>query len=175
MQWMGSCVHQKYTTIICVFKCCNNCCNIWVSHVPYATVTNLSTEDIVHHVVSCLFVPIIGCLCPFGKIVAVSNLGMCGIPGAIDYFLLTCVKHNFVGKQRKIHKSVVKLLRWPLMFLSSYLSIVGLMQGVLDTQPNYVKAAMLPGMFLHSFNAVYYCDKVVGNYNLTKQSIVKKN
>lgn len=139
--------------------------------------TNLSTEDIIHHVVSCLFVPIIGCLCPFGKIVALSNLGMCGIPGAIDYFLLTCVKHNIVDKttEKYVNRWLNLMLRWPLMFLSSYLGIVGLIQGVLDTQPNYVKSAMLLGMFLHSFNAVYYCDKVVGNYHLTKQSIVKKN
>ena len=70
--------------------------------------TNLSTEDLVHHVVSCLFVPIIGCICPYGKIVAVCNLGMCGIPGMIDYFLLACVKHDIVERTTEKFKGIFR-------------------------------------------------------------------
>ena len=134
--------------------------------------TNLSNEDIIHHVVSCLFVRIIGCLCPFGKVVAVSNLGMCGIPGMIDYFLLACVKHDMVDRitEKYVNRWLNLLLRWPLMLLASYIGLVGLAQGVLNDQPNYIIVAMLLGFFLHSFNAVYYCDKVVGNFHITNFS-----
>ena len=57
--------------------------------------TNLTTEDVIHHLVSCVLNVGIGIVCPFGKPVALSNLVMCGIPGGTDYFLLTLVKCAF--------------------------------------------------------------------------------
>ena len=49
-------------------------------------------EEWIHHIVSCAIVPAIGLNMPFARVVDVSNLGMCGIPGGIDYLLLALQK-----------------------------------------------------------------------------------
>eukprot|EP00122_Pirum_gemmata_P007539 Pgem_evm1s6919 len=57
---------------------------------------------------------------------------------------------------------------WPLMFLTAYVGLAGLFRGGLNDQPSYMIGLMILGTILHSFNAVYYCDKVVGNYHIKK-------
>ncbi len=130
---------------------------------------NLTTEDLVHHIVSCLIVPAIGILCPYGKVVTIVNLGMCGVPGGIDYFLLTLVKYEVMDKltEKRINRWLNLVLRWPLMLLSVYLIMVGFGQGKFSDLSGYVQFLIVLGGALHSLNAVYYCDKVVGNYHVS--------
>ena len=139
--------------------------------------TGISKEDWIHHIVSCVIVPAIGLNFPFGRVVDVSNLGMCGIPGGVDYFLLALQKSNARCApsrlvQKRISALMNLLLRWPLMLLSSYMFFVGWTNGTLDiVVPNnllWMPFVMLIGVVLHTANAAYYAHKVIGNYQITQ-------
>lgn len=134
----------------------------------------ISAEDWVHHLVSCVLVPIIGVGCPFGRVVSVSNLGMCGIPGGIDYALLAGVKLGVVPRmaEKNINSMLNLLLRWPLMLLSTYLFGLGWLNGTLAGASArgaqlWVRFLMAVAVLLHTANAAYYAQKVIGNAHVT--------
>ena len=136
--------------------------------------TGIKTEDWIHHVVSCAVTPAIGIMLPFGRVLDVSNLGMCGIPGGVDYFLLALQKceASFAPSrvmQKKVSALMNLLLRWPLMLLSAYMFFVGWNNGSLAAgSPALAPWLMLVAVLLHSTNAAYYCHKVIGNYHVVK-------
>ena len=68
---------------------------------------NINTEELIHHIVSCFIVPSIGILLPFGNTIPICNIAMCGIPGAIDYFLIILVKYKIIHKITE--KSIVEV------------------------------------------------------------------
>ena len=73
-----------------VVKLCRPCLVVIVKQIPKQIV--LHFQVLAHHIVSCAIVPAIGLNMPFARVVDVSNLGMCGIPGGIDYLLLALQK-----------------------------------------------------------------------------------
>jgi hypothetical protein len=128
--------------------------------------SNLSKEDWLHHIISSVLVPIIAFIFPFSHILSLSNIVMCGIPGGIDYFMLFLVKLNFLDKltEKRINRFLNLLIRWPFMFLCFYIFTVNVIR--LNIKSNYLYL-MFFGFCLHLTNAIYYCDKVIGNYYLT--------
>ena len=134
----------------------------------------ISAEDWIHHLVSCVFVPAIGIGCPFGRAVSLSNLGMCGIPGGIDYALLAGVKMGVVPRlvEKKVNSMLNLLLRWPIMLVTAYLFAVGWHNGTLAGASArgalpWVRGLMALGVLLHTANAAYYAQKVIGNFHVT--------
>ena len=74
------------------------------------------------------------------------------------------------------------LLRWPLMLLSSYMFVVGWLNGTLGKVSSHalVPWMMLLAVVLHTANAAYYAHKVIGNYQITQylselEDMKKKN
>tara|TARA_B110000090_G_scaffold199573_1_gene239635 strand:+ start:37 stop:789 length:753 start_codon:yes stop_codon:yes gene_type:complete len=133
--------------------------------------TGIDRETVVHHIVSCVVTPAIGIMLPFGRVLDVSNLGMCGIPGGVDYLLLALMKSQVSCapsrlSQKRVSALMHLLVRWPLMLLSAYMFLVGWNSGMLEASSAnaVVPWLMLLAVFLHSANAVYYCHKVIGNY-----------
>lgn len=129
--------------------------------------SNLTIEDWLHHLVSAVFVAGLGIYLPFGKCPSLANLTMCGIPGGIDYFLLVLVKYNLINKmtEKFINRYLNLLIRWPIMFLASYIFFINVYHLNVDIR---FLPIMILGMSLHCYNAIYYCDKVIGNYYLRK-------
>ena len=86
-----------------------------------------------YHVVSCIIVPIVGICAPFGKVVSISNLGMCGLPGAIDFTLLAGVKYGVVDRvtEKRVNSLLNLMIRFPLQLLASYAFCVGWSNGTL--------------------------------------------
>jgi len=125
--------------------------------------SNLNIEDLIHHFVSAILLPIIGVFLPYGNVMSLSNLTMCGIPGGIDYLLLFLVKQNYLGKltEKKINRFLNLLIRWPIMFLSAYIFLINSYHNNVQTDYIVIMNILLG---LHCINAVYYCDKVIGNY-----------
>ena len=135
--------------------------------------SGISTEDWIHHVVSCIIVPVVGICAPFGKVVSISNLGMCGLPGAIDYALLAGVKYGVVDRvmEKRVNSVLNLIIRFPLQLLASYAFCVGWSNGTLSKTTEmggerWVQIAMSIAVALHTFNAAYYCQKVIGNYHV---------
>jgi hypothetical protein len=129
--------------------------------------SDLTLEDWLHHLISSIFVAGLGVYLPFGKIPSLANLVMCGFPGGVDYFMLFLVKLGLLDKmtEKLVNRYLNLIIRWPIMFLSSYFLILNIYHQ--NTNNNYV-IFMLIGMLLHCSNAIYYCDKVIGNYYLRK-------
>ena len=131
----------------------------------YLSFTNLSFDDYIHHFVSCLLVPSIGIIFPFGRLPSLCNIGMCGIPGGIDYFLLFLVKYNIINKmtEKNLNRWLNLIIRWPIMFMTSYIFLINLHKLNIHFLSLYL---MFIGMLLHLLNAIYYCEKVIGNYHI---------
>ena len=90
---------------------------------------------------------------------------MCGIPGGIDYFLLFLVKYNIINKmtEKNLNRWLNLIIRWPIMFMTSYIFMINLHKLNINLiQLNF----MIFGMLLHLLNAIYYCEKVIGNYHV---------
>lgn len=131
----------------------------------YLCFTNLSFDDYIHHLVSCLIVPAIGIILPTGRLPSLCNLGMCGIPGGIDYLLLFLVKYNIIDKltEKNINRWLNLVIRWPIMYTMTYIFFL----NINKINFYFYKILCSIGAFLHVFNAIYYCEKVIGNYHVS--------
>ena len=131
----------------------------------------LKREDWVHHLGSSIIVPIIGLTNPFGRVISLSNFVMCGLPGGIDYLLLSLVKYCYIDKmtEKRINRWLNLLIRMPGQMLSYYILIVNYYHGMVEWY-----SFMFIAMFFHTLNSIYYCNKVVGNYHVCEYEI-KKN
>ena len=132
---------------------------------------HLSREDWIHHIGSSFIIPIIGHMNPFGRMISLSNFVMCGLPGGIDYLLLSLVKYCYIDKitEKRINRWLNLLLRMPGQMLSYYILIINYYHGMVEWY-----SLMFLAMFLHTLNSIYYCNKVVGNYHVCEYEI-KKN
>ena len=138
--------------------------------------SGLSREDFLHHTISGVAVPACGLVFPFGLILGIVNFSMCGFPGGVNYSALTCVKLGYMDslRQKRLDCGLNLVIRMPLMLLALYQMALGLISGEVlplsgsnSSYQNHLSlAAMLVAGSLHGFNAVYYCDKVVGNYHV---------
>ena len=137
---------------------------------------NINTEELIHHIVSCFIVPFIGIILPLGNTIPICNIAMCGIPGAIDYFMLILVKYKIIHKitEKSINRWLNLLIRWPIFLLSVYILLFNLIRKNLE-YGIITKLLLLLCVFLHSFNAVYYCEKVIGNYHVTLIKMKSEN
>lgn len=139
---------------------------------------NLSLEDWIHHVISSMLVACIAVNLPYGYMVNLCNIGMCGLPGGLDYLLLVGVKYNYISRMtEKKYNSLLNVgLRWPIILVSFYLFCLGFYNGVVLRHvekmcDSYMcQCCVLMGMFMgilmHIFNGVYYTQKVIGNYHV---------
>ena len=137
--------------------------------------TALTLEDILHHTVNCGLNVAIGIGCPFGRTVALSNFAMCGLPGGIDYFLLILVKLKFLAPmwEKRLNRFLNLVIRYPLQFLCSYICLLNMYLGNVNGGV-FTCFCMVLALSLHYLNALYYCDKVVGNYHVKLLETNKK-
>eukprot|EP01001_Neometanema_parovale_P007918 NODE_4201_length_1101_cov_109.856851_g4003_i0.p1 GENE.NODE_4201_length_1101_cov_109.856851_g4003_i0~~NODE_4201_length_1101_cov_109.856851_g4003_i0.p1 ORF type:complete len:282 (+),score=61.32 NODE_4201_length_1101_cov_109.856851_g4003_i0:54-848(+) len=136
-----------------------------------ATGGNVSREDLIHHLVSGIGVAVIGCLCPYGLLVPHCNYFMCALPGGIDFVLIAMLKYDLVGRmtEKWINRWLNLLCRMPGMMFSCYVGFLNIMKGNTMHVPIWLQCVMVFGGLAHLANSIYYCDKVVGNYHVTKQ------
>lgn len=107
--------------------------------------TNLSREDVIHHLANAFIAAAIGISCPFGYVVALSNLAMCGIPGGLDYLMLTLVKLGWMdGMTEKFYNRWLNLVvRWPLQLLVTYIGLLNYAHGNVDFAPKYMLVSIV--------------------------------
>tara|TARA_Y100000114_G_C11715122_1_gene305535 strand:+ start:158 stop:682 length:525 start_codon:yes stop_codon:yes gene_type:complete len=128
-------------------------------------IEELSMETMIHHIIGAIINPIITLFYPMGKLPVMHNIILCGIPGGIDYFLLILVKYNIIEKikEKQINRFLNLLVRWPFIFLSNYLILLNIYNN------NIVLPILIYlSIFINNFNAIYFCDKVIGNYYISK-------
>ena len=131
-------------------------------------VEELSLETILHHIIGAIINPLITVYNPVGKLPVIHNIMLCGIPGGIDYLLLYFVKMNIIERmtEKKINRFLNLLVRWPFIFLSNYLILLNVYNN------NFVIPLIIfVSIIINNFNAIYFCDKVIGNYHITNSKL----
>jgi hypothetical protein len=133
--------------------------------------SKLTTEDLIHHIVSCGLVVALGLSFPYGNVGGLCDIVMCGVPGGIDYIMLILVKLGWLHKttEKYWNRWLNLLCRFPGMALAFYLILISL-----DWSNNFWHSlGNFAAPTLHVINAIYYCDKVVGNYHVVTTSTLQ--
>lgn len=134
-------------------------------HVYHVARFRLTTDDVFHHG---LFLPTVcipgmvydwGCLCNW----LVSFV--CGVPGAVDYFVLAMQKEGRLGgwNQKRLSANLNVWVRLPGTLTGTVIAAVLYRQGVAKGVPTW---ALITQVVFLSFNVLYYTKQSVLNYAL---------
>ena len=137
---------------------------IMILHIFHIYAMPCTTEDYIHHAVSVGLVGGIGCTVPWGYILNLMNFFICGLPGGIDYVLLFLVKAGLLKKltEKRVNSQLNLMIRWPGIAISSYIAVMAKFNAGSAPIPGWLPIFSV--VLLHSLNASYYCQKVIGNY-----------
>ena len=130
--------------------------------------SNLTSEDLVHHFVNTFLVAVIGIALPIGKMISLSNLGMCGLPGGIDYAMLVAVKKGLIQPitEKRVNRYLNLLIRFPIQMFLAYIVVSSHFNGnEAFGQFSYPTLAIIVACSaLQLMNCIYYTMKVIENY-----------
>ena len=123
---------------------------------------NIQIVDWVHHIV---MLTILTFTYSFKAGTYVANYNMfflSGLPGGIDYFMLTLVKY---GKMSNLQEKYINCklniwIRGPGIIVGAYLIFLQYMRGLLET-PAFIMAFTLIGLI---WNAQYFTERIISNY-----------
>ena len=123
-----------------------------------------STADWVHH---CVFVSIIGgCGLYFegGPLTNLVALFMCGLPGALDYVMLSLVKHGHLAPlvEKAWNARINVWIRSPGMLLCTFCAYQATRHGPESEATRHPLIALLVSIII-IVNAQYYMQRVTGN------------
>ena len=129
----------------------------------------LSLSDKLHHIIGAQVCSCIAFFCP-QRIISTSNFFMCGFPGGIDYILLTMEKYNLISTltEKRINCFLNLCIRLPGQYITTAFFLIYINNSDLFYKNFYLLAFVILAMFLHIFNAIYYADLVVRNYEQKK-------
>lgn len=129
---------------------------------------NLQWIDWLHHILMVAVGAPLLITGEVGPLMNFNNFWMCGVPGGIDYFMLLCVKQGWMSPlTEKKHNTTINVwMRAPFLVCTGTLVFVqGFVQAV-STVPSYVKLTRYFLMFLACWNALFFMERVVGNYHV---------
>jgi len=147
-------------------------------HFYHMVAFNLNENDLFHHL---LFVPIIGGIrftYPWGAAGNVLCFFICGLPGAIDYFMLAAVKAGKMNKftEKRVNCSINTWIRGP--------GIVGFCTICLccwcKPYPGTPESDIMPAWLfvlcggVTFFNGMHYAQRVIGDYYIKKREFYTK-
>ena len=139
-------------------------------HLYHCVAFPLRAEDIFHHLT---FVSILcGLAIPFKWVGGVANNFGCfflsGLPGGIDYVMLTCVAQGWMNKMtEKVWCARINVwLRGPSM--SCYL-LLGWISFIHDSSRKYHWTVLFVIVMLHFYNGQHYAEQAVASYAVHKE------
>jgi hypothetical protein len=138
--------------------------------------SNLNWVDWVHHgLMVGLALPLV-IISQYGPLMNYNNWFVCGVPGGLDYLMLTMVKLKMMEPlaEKRLNTLLNVWMRCPFLLFSSLFSYLQFF--LQEDLPNYVIAAKIGCMVLQTWNALYFTERVVGNYHVCiyKDSLSKK-
>lgn len=129
--------------------------------------------DWIHHLGSG---GLVGSTCTFyirGSIVNHGLMFLCGLPGGIDYGLLSLNEFGVIDRmtEKRINRYLNMYIRLPGILSNAYASIV----AYLYTDIPYNPAMGLLVLFLNCWNAIYFAQRVTENYGyqVGRQSVLE--
>ena len=122
----------------------------------------MTTIDWVHHLGSSGFV---GSVCTFyirGSIVNQGLFFMCGLPGGIDYGMLTLTDLGVMNRmtEKRVNRYLNMYIRLPGILFNVYSGLMIRLYSALEYNP-YIGGAVL---LINSWNAIYFAQRVCENY-----------
>mmetsp|Transcript_3930 Transcript_3930/g.8969 ORF Transcript_3930/g.8969 Transcript_3930/m.8969 type:complete len:159 (+) Transcript_3930:2-478(+) len=140
-------------------------------HIYHAVAFPLTWEDRVHHGVSVGIVGSMAYLFRWGRVCDGMNTFVCGVPGGLDYVLLSLVKWGWMEKitEKRLNMWLQTLIRWPGIFLMLYFSIASKIKLGDASSVGWLPIATVCA--LHGFNGIYYAQKVTGNTHIAEMRI----
>lgn len=132
----------------------------------YFTAT-LDFETKVHHIVTVFMTGSTALLIPSGTTTSAINFIMCGLPGGIDYILLVLFKYGVINTllEKNINRWLNLLIRMPGMMLVFWYIFLNLYSGNIIW---YDYILMITSSLIMTVNAIYYCNKTVGNFHVRR-------
>ena len=147
-------------------------CLIIGMHVYHMLAFKLNSGDLFHHL---LFVPVIGGIhfvYPWGSSGNILCFFISGLPGGIDYLMLTAVKCGRMAPivEKRINCSINTWLRGPGIVAFSTVCIMCWAKPYPGTPPEDVMPTVpfLMCGAITFFNANYYAQRVIGDYYIRK-------
>lgn len=134
-------------------------------HIHHYIFGKLDFETKIHHIIGGIMCGLVPWLASIGNIAGCCNFIMCGFPGAVDYICLTAYKYDKVSKifEKNINRWLNLLIRMPGMMFISISVFQQIYLNNIRLQDNKI---LVSGILLALINAVYYCNKTVGNYHV---------
>lgn len=131
-------------------------------------VDNLTSMDYFHHFLFIGFGVIPSLFFIKSNIVRLAWLPTCSLPGGIEYFTLSLVKHGKLDKitQKYINTYLYNYIRYPLTIFSPVFTYIAYKNNIFENNSKYI---LLYLNFLLFFNGAYYNKLTIENYMLTKQ------
>eukprot|EP01134_Creolimax_fragrantissima_P003607 CFRG3607T1 len=139
---------------------------------------DLTIQDWMHHLLNVLVMGAVAEYWFWGKGVNATCFIMNGVPGGIDYVLLTLVKHKIISPltEKSINSYLNIMIRLPGMIIVTYQMLLMKLHNKLPNNPWITLIAIV---VLECGNAIYFCQRVVGNWHVSAykeaQRTSKKN
>jgi hypothetical protein len=130
--------------------------------------TNLTVVDWVHHLVSAFLCGAIAILFEWGSMLNFILFFLTGLPGGIDYGMLFAVKMGYMDTmtEKWINTYLNLWMRMPGLVASSVVSFCCIQASYdNDSIDMYTYTAVAVVAFSNLWNGIYFCGRVVGNYN----------
>jgi hypothetical protein len=140
----------------------------------FTSYKSLTIVDWLHHIVSCIFVGLLGGFYVKGPLVNYYLFFLCGLPGGIDYYLLTLTKYNIIYRltEKKINVELNMWIRLPGILFGCFTSYMCILY---NNTLNYNIYLSILVIFLNMYNSIYFATLVVKNYGLHLEKLTKKN
>uniref|UniRef100_A0A6C0AKM5 TLC domain-containing protein n=1 Tax=viral metagenome TaxID=1070528 RepID=A0A6C0AKM5_9ZZZZ len=132
-----------------------------VLHLYHCFMFPITPMDKFHHCLFVFFGAIPMLLYWKGPFMQLTMFFTCGLPGAIDYFTLCLVKHNYILKleQKNMSSLINNYLRFPGTIFSTTICYIGYMENITNYHPIFVGY----GIFLIYFNGAYFSKLAIEN------------
>jgi hypothetical protein len=136
-------------------------------HMYHYFTATLDFETKVHHIVTVFMTGSTALLIPSGTTTSAINFIMCGLPGGIDYILLVLFKYGVINTllEKNINRWLNLLIRMPGMMLVFWYIFLNLYSGNIIW---YDYILMITSSLIMTVNAIYYCNKTVGNFHVRR-------
>ena len=137
---------------------------VLAAHIYHILSFKVTIVDWIHHIVMC---SILTASYVFTTTVSITNyllFFLSGLPGGIDYVLLSLVKAGKMDKltEKKINSKLNIWIRAPGILVGAYIFFYQYFHGIIDVS----RLAVIASILAFYWNAQYFTERVVFNYGM---------
>jgi hypothetical protein len=132
----------------------------------FTSFNNLRIVDWIHHLVSCILVGYSSLLIGNTYLVNYILFFLCGLPGGIDYYLLTLEKYNIINKivEKRINVYLNICIRLPGILFALFMTYLNYIYNINDKYSYCDHIIVIIIMNFNLINAIYFTIDVCINY-----------